>query len=50
MPSYSQPRLSTAQEAFVVSLDKKIRATHYKDTQDQRDFLDKQSQLVVSFI
>jgi hypothetical protein len=34
----------------MVSLDKTIRATNYKETQDQRAFLDKQSKLVVRFI
>lgn len=34
----------------MVSLDKAIKATNYKDPQDQRDFLDKQSKLVVLFI
>jgi hypothetical protein len=46
----TRTRLSTSQEAFMVSLDKTIRATNYKDVQDQRDFLDKQSKIVVRFI
>jgi hypothetical protein len=49
MPSRVRTRLTSAQEAFLIALDKKIRATHYKDVQDQRDFLDKQTKIVVRF-
>lgn len=50
MPSNVRTRLTKPQEAFLVALDKKVRATHYKDVADQRDFLDKQSKIVVRFL
>jgi len=50
MPSQVRTRLTKSQETFLVALDKKVRATHYKDVADQRDFLDKQSKIVVRFI
>lgn len=47
MPVHPRTRLTTAQEAAVIALDKNIRATHYKDPADQREFLDKQARVVV---
>lgn len=45
----TRSRLTTAQEAALVALDKNIRATRYPNAKEQREFLDKQASNVVSF-
>ena len=34
----------------MVTMDKNIRATQYPNTKEQREFLDKQSRIVVSLV
>jgi len=41
-------RTSSADEAALLAIDKKIRATHYPETKDQRAFLDRQARTIVS--
>jgi hypothetical protein len=43
----TRTRLTSAQEASLIALDKNIRATHYPDSKDQRSFLDRQAGIVV---
>ena len=44
----TRTRLTTAQEASLVALDKNIRATRYPNPKEQREFLDKQASTVVN--
>ena len=45
----ARARLTSVQEATLLGLDKNIRATHYPSSKDQRDFLDRQTGIVVRF-
>ena len=39
--------LSPGQESFILGLEKTIKATHYQDPVDQREFLDTQARIIV---
>jgi hypothetical protein len=44
-----EERLTPGQESFLLGLKKTINATRYDDRGDQREFLDRQAQILVCY-